>query len=82
MVKTDPYVTFEMIRDLLRKKYNREPQVSEKGKFKLKMRVAEDLHETQQQQSDKQESMVFQKELIFAVRLMSGEDGQEVVQSP
>ena len=82
MVKTDPYVTFEMIRDLLRKKYNREPQVSEKGKFKLKMSVAEDLYETQQQQSDKQESMVFQKELIFAVRLMTGEDGQEVAQSP
>ena len=40
VVKTDPHATFDMIRDVLRKKYEKEPLVSAKGKFKLKMRIA------------------------------------------
>ena len=59
MIKTDPYTSFETLINMIRNKYNREPLISEKGMFKLKLKVAQNLTGASLLAGDEKNRMIF-----------------------
>ena len=77
LVKGDPYVVFGRISAILINKLETEPEPSKKGKFKIKMRKAENLPEEEKTAEDAAkvpESEPFQREVAFTIKIMAANE--------